>query len=102
MTGVPTPAILSWDVILLVLLSVGGWLSIPWLMNRQPDVGRYLAWTFFTSMGVTELAHFVFPVIVGGPYGYFPGMASVLLLAPAAWWGMTRLIQGPRSPYQER
>jgi hypothetical protein len=86
-TGVATPAILSPQVILLVLASVGGWLSIPFLMARGHAFGRYLAWTFFVSMGVTELAHFAFPLIVGGQYGYFPGMASVVALAPAAWWG---------------
>lgn len=92
-TGVATPAILSWDVILLVLLSVGAWLLAPIALERWPPVGRYLAWTFFASMGVTELAHFVFPLIVAGPYGYFPGMASVVLLAPAAWWGMARMLK---------
>jgi hypothetical protein len=39
-------------------------------------------------MGITELAHFIFPVLVNEPYGYFPGMASVLVLAPRTWWGI--------------
>jgi hypothetical protein len=53
-----------------------------------------LAWTFFTSMGITELAHFLLPLLTTEPYGYFPGMASVVVLAPLAWWGMWRLARG--------
>lgn len=91
LTGVPTPPILSWPVILLVLASVGAWLLVLPLLKRGSAFGAYLAWTFFTAMGVTELAHFVFPFVVDGRFGYFPGMASVVLLAPVAWWGMFRM-----------
>ncbi len=52
----------------------------------------YLAWTFFTSMGVIELAHFIFPFFTPEPYGYFPGMVTVVPLAPVAWFGMWRLL----------
>ncbi|MES2005544.1 HXXEE domain-containing protein [Sediminibacterium roseum] len=90
-TGVQTPAISSWPVILLVLVSVGAWITIPVLVKKGYAFGYYLAWTFFAAMGITELAHFIFPFFTGQPYGYFPGMASVLLLAPVAWWGMYRL-----------
>jgi hypothetical protein len=57
-------------------------------------MGYYLAWTFFASLGITELAHFVLPLFSEQPYGYFPGMATVVLLAPSAWWGMVRLRSG--------
>ncbi len=91
-TGVQTPDILSPQIILLVAGSAGAWILIPFLLNRGHEFGRYLAWTFFTALGITELAHFlIFPFFTGDPYGYFPGMASVILLAPAAWWGMWRL-----------
>jgi hypothetical protein len=90
-TGVPVPDIMSAPLILLVLASVGAWLLVPVLMNRAAPFGRYLAWTFFAAMGITELAHFIFPFFTNKPYAYFPGMASVVLLAPAAWWGMWRL-----------
>lgn len=90
-THVLTPAIDSVPVILLVLFSVGAWLAVPILVPRGHAFGYYLAWTFFAAMGITELAHFIFPFFSGGPYTYFPGMASVLLLAPVAWWGMKRL-----------
>ncbi|WP_206110744.1 hypothetical protein [Pannonibacter phragmitetus] len=61
-------------------------------MARGYAFGHYLAWTFFVSMGVIELAHFVFPLFGGRSYGYFPGMATVVLLAPVAWWGIYRMI----------
>lgn len=51
--------------VLAVLLyaSAATWLLVPWLVNRRHPWGYYLAWTFFTSMGVIELAHFVFPLL---------------------------------------
>ena len=90
-TGQPTPAVTSWHVILLVAISVGAWLLVPVLVKRHLQLGYYLAWTFFASLGITELAHFLFPLFTEQPYGYFPGMATVVVLAPAAWWGMIRL-----------
>lgn len=91
-TGVATPEIVSFPVIALVLMSVGGWLFVPFLVKRKSPFGTYLAWTFFAALGITELAHiFIFPFLVDRPYGYFPGMASVFALAPIAWWGMWRL-----------
>ena len=89
-TGVPVPDTNSALVYLLYAFA-GAWLLIPYLVNRGNSFGYYLAWTFFTSMGIIELAHFVFPFFINKPYGYFPGMMSVFLLAPAAWWGMWRL-----------
>lgn len=90
-TGTPKPEILSFSVIALVILSVGAWLLIPLLMKRGYAFGSYLAWTFFAAMGITELAHFLFPLFTDEAYGYFPGMGSVVFLAPVAWWGMYRL-----------
>lgn len=90
-TGVSTPAISSWPVVVLVTMSVGGWLLIPLLIKRRIEFGYYLAWTYFAAMGLTELAHFIFPFFSGREYAYFPGMLSVCALAPAAWWGMWRL-----------
>jgi hypothetical protein len=93
-TGVPTPPTDSVLVYLLYALAAC-WLLIPSLVARGVDFGYFLAWTFFTSLGVIELAHFAFPLFRDGPYGYFPGMASVVLLAPIAWWGIWRLSQSP-------
>jgi len=89
-TGVPVPETNSIQVYLLYAFA-GAWLLIPYLVKHHYSFGYYLAWTFFTAMGVTELAHFVLPFFTARPYGYFPGMASVILLAPAAWWGIYRL-----------
>jgi hypothetical protein len=89
-TGTPVPDPGSILAILLYAFA-GAWLFIPWLVARQSQFGYYLAWTFFTSMGVIELAHFVFPIFTPEPYGYFPGMATVIPLAPVAWLGMWRL-----------
>lgn len=96
-TKISTPEILSLPVILLVLASVGAWLMVPYLVRKGYGFGYYLAWTFFSALGITELAHFIFPLFKEEPYGYFPGMASVVLLAPVAWWGMYRLNQGANS-----
>ncbi|HRH68228.1 MAG TPA: hypothetical protein PLB89_01850 [Flavobacteriales bacterium] len=97
-THVPTPEITSAPIIALVLLSVGGWLAVPILVRRRNPLGHYLAWTFFSAMGITELAHFSFPFFTKEPYGYFPGMGSVIVLAPLGWWGMHCLSTPDRNP----
>jgi len=93
LTKVPTPDAISVEVVILVFFSVFGWLAVPWVMKLNADLGRYLAFTFFTAMGITELAHFVFPFFTDKPYGYYPGMASVLILAPLGWWGIASLVK---------
>lgn len=93
-TGVSVPSITSLPIVLLVIASVGGWLLSPILVSRGYAFGYYLVWTFFAAMGITELAHFIFPLFADRPYGYFPGMGSVIALAPTAWWGMWRLWRG--------
>lgn len=90
-TGTPAPEVTLPLLLSLLVLPVGAWLTLPWLIKRGDAFGYFLAWTFFASMGVTELAHFGLPVLAREPYGYFPGMASVVVLAPLAWWGMWRL-----------
>lgn len=93
-TGASVPEMSIGLVIGLLALPIGAWLVAPLLLKRKYDFGYYLAWTLFASMGISELAHFVFPFIIEGPYSYFPGMISVILLAPTAWWGMYRMIKG--------
>lgn len=95
-TGVPVPDTNSPLVFLLYALA-SAWLLVPWLVGRGYAFGHYLAWSFFVSMGVIELAHFVFPLLKPEPYGYFPGMWSVIALAPAAWWGIWRLARYSQS-----
>jgi hypothetical protein len=92
-TGVPVPSSISFPVIMMLVIGAVPWLLIPILIKRKSQLGIYLAWTFFASMGITELAHFlVFPFLTKSSYNYFPGMASVVILAPLAWWGMYKLI----------
>ena len=88
MTGVAKPEIISIPIILLLIVSVGAWILAPVLASKKHPLGYFLVWTFFASMGITELAHFIFPLFRDQPYGYFPGMLSVIVLAPCAWIGM--------------
>ncbi|SMH26423.1 HXXEE domain-containing protein [Mesorhizobium australicum] len=90
-TRTPIPDVSVGLVLALLVIPVGTWLAVPVLMSRDQEFGRYLAWTFFASMGITELAHFALPLLTDDAYGYFPGMASVVVLAPLAWWGIWRL-----------
>jgi hypothetical protein len=92
LTGVPVPDTQSVPVFALYALA-SAWLLIPWLVGRRNAFGYYLAWTFFISMGATEIAHFVFPLFTNRSYGYFPGMLSAVPLVPAAWWGISRLVR---------
>lgn len=100
-TGTPVPQVSIGLILAILVIPVGAWVAVPILMKRNHDFGRFLAWTFFASMGLTELAHFVMPVLAKEPYGYFPGMISVFILSPLAWWGMARLIRvSPHRRYQ--
>jgi len=95
-TGVPVPALSAGLFLSLVVLPIFPWLIAPLLMKRGNELGYFFACTLFTSMGITELAHFVFPLLTDEPYGYFPGMVSVVLLAPLGWWGMWLLSRKTR------
>ncbi len=91
-TGIPVPEVTPLLVTSLLILPIGAWLLVPYLVKRGHDIGYYLAWTFFTSTGLIELAHYiVFPFLTNEPYGYFPGMWTALPLALLGWWGMWRL-----------
>ena len=91
LTGLPVPKVTSFPIILLLLASVGAWLLAPLLAERGLSFGYYLVWIFFAWMGIAELVQFIFPYLAPGRTEYFPGMASVLLLAFAAWAGIWRL-----------
>lgn len=90
-TGIPVPEVTPLLVISLLILPIGAWLLVPYLVKRGYDIGYYFAWTLFISTGLIELAHFIFPLLTGEPYGYFPGMITALPLAAVGWWGMWKL-----------
>jgi len=90
-TGIPVPEVTPLLVVSLLILPIGAWLLVPYLVKRGHDIGYYFAWTLFTSTGLIELAHFIFPLLTGEPYGYFPGMITALPLATVGWWGMWKL-----------
>lgn len=93
-TGGMVPGLSAGLVVGLVVLPIGAWLVVPTLIKRGHELGYYSLWTLFISMGIAELAHFVFPFLTDESYGYFPGMLSVVILAPLAWWGIYRLVGG--------
>ncbi len=47
---------------------------------------NFFAWFLFIGMGLGEIMHFVFPIIAGGPYHYFPGMYTAILPILGALW----------------
>ncbi|MBS1751599.1 MAG: hypothetical protein DI539_27905 [Flavobacterium psychrophilum] len=93
-TGGTVPEFSVGLIIGLLVLPIGAWLILPLLLKKKHELGYYAVWTLFASMGISELAHYVFPFMTNEPYGYFPGMLSVVVLAPLAWWGMYRLVKG--------
>ena len=90
-TGGTVPEYSVGLIIGMLILPIGAWLIAPWLIKRGQELGYFAIWTLFVSMGITELAHFFLPFMIHEPYGYFPGMASVIVLAPLAWWGLYKL-----------
>lgn len=95
-TGVEYPDSVTVAGVLIAVCSLI-WLLSPLFVIRKRWYGYLGAWTVFFAMGVSELAHFAFPLFSPEPYGYFPGMMTVIPLAPAAWWGMWRLASGVES-----
>ncbi len=95
LTGDQAVDVVSPVSVTLVVLSVA-WMLSPLLVRWGHPLGYYGAWTLFAGFGVLELAHFVFPLMTPEPYGYFPGMWTVPLIAASGWWGMWRLWRGDR------
>ena len=94
LTGSSAVPVLSLPSLVLVVMSLA-WMASPLLLLRgKHPLGQYGAWTLFTSFGVLEGAHFVFPLLAGGAYGYFPGMVTAPLIMATGWWGMWRMWRG--------
>lgn len=99
-TNVEYPDTITVQGVLIALCSLF-WLLSPLFIMKNKWYGYFGAWTVFFAMGVSELAHFVFPIFTPEPYGYFPGMITVVPLAPVAWWGMWRLWFAKKSKSNE-
>lgn len=69
-------------IIVWILAAIG-------LLNGNP-LANYAAWFMF-SIPVMEFSHYIFPLIEGGPYHYFPGMYTAWLPALPGFYGIYRL-----------
>lgn len=85
LTGITSPGF-TVSIAILMILSIGIWLIAPLLIKNNYDIGYFFAWTFFGAMGITELAHFLFPLFTKSIYN--GGIITTIFLAPSAWWGM--------------
>lgn len=97
LTGVTSP---GWtlSIVILMVFSIGIWVIAPFLIKRGHALGWFFAWTFFGAMGLSEMAHFVFPFLTGYGYEYHGGLVTAVFLVPAGWWGMWRLWHGRAVP----
>jgi hypothetical protein len=75
-------------IILWILAGIG-------LLYRNP-LANYAAWFMF-SIPVMELSHYIFPLVEGGPYHYFPGMWTAWLPLLPGSYGVYRLWRESRS-----
>jgi hypothetical protein len=69
-------------IVLWILAGIG-------LLYRNP-LANYAAWFMF-SIPVMETSHYIFPLIEGGPYHYFPGMYTAWLPMIPGFYGIYRL-----------
>ena len=95
------------ETFLLVFEQVGPmlyFLVILGLLVRD-EFANFFACFLMIGMGLGEATHFIFPLIAGGPYHYFPGMYTAILpIATGVWTILTvvrasapRRIEVPRS-----
>ena len=62
------------------------WLLGLILLCLRTEIGNWMAWVFAVAMGIVDAAHFVFPFMDTGHFGYFSGLYSAILLVPAGWY----------------
>lgn len=74
------------------------WLVSLVLFYQRTELGNYLVWGFVVAMTVSELAHFVFPIVAGPPLAYFPGLYTAALPLIPAWVVAVRLVRPSRPP----
>lgn len=77
------------------------WLTGLIFLYARTELGNYFTWAFLVAMTVSELAHFVFPLVAYGEFRYFSGLYTALLpLVPAAWCAYRLVQQGHRRQSQ--
>ena len=81
-------------IILWIIVGVG-------LICRIP-LANYFAWFVFIGPGPGELIHYVFPLIEGGHYHYFPGMWTAWIPVVPAILAMFTLFRDARSEEKSR
>jgi hypothetical protein len=74
-------------IVLWILAGIG-------LLYRNP-LANYAAWFMF-MIPVMEISHYIFPLIEGGPYHYFPGMYTAWLPMLPGFYGIYQLWIGSR------
>lgn len=57
------------------------------------EFSNFFASFLVIGMGIAEVTHFIFPIIAGGPYHYFPGMYTAILPMITGIWTMTVVIK---------
>lgn len=73
------------------------WLLGLVLFYLRTEVGNWLVWAFVVAMTVSELAHFVFPFVAYGEFGYFSGLYTAALPLIPAWVVAVQLIRAERA-----
>jgi len=56
-------------------------------------LANYFAWFIFVGPGAAEILHYIFPLIEGGHYHYFPGMYTAWLPMIPGIYGIYTLIK---------
>jgi len=54
----------------------------------QNPLANYVAWFMFIGPGFMEITHYIFPLLEGGSYHYFPGMWTAWLPMLPGLYGM--------------
>lgn len=78
------------------------WLLGLILLCLRTEIGNWMAWVFAVALGIVDAAHFVFPFMDTGHFGYFSGLYSAILLVPAGWYLGFRLYRASKDQMLKR
>jgi hypothetical protein len=62
----------------------------------RDEFANFFACFLMIGMGLGEVTHFIFPLIAGGPYRYFPGMYTAILPIATGAWTILSVMRGSR------